>query len=559
MPPLASRKGRRIASRACDTCRDQRVQCVFENESTSCQRCMRSNGACTFLRERKPRGPPAKRHVATLTLPVGNLAIEHLCARHVFLGIIHDYLEMVYPVLPLIHRPTFRALIGSSAYDSDPKFFRLCIALCAATVASIPRKFKTYSGGRYNDVGDFVDRACHLVLLSRVATESAWQNRPSMHSMVVSIFLAMAAHYSGRPNQGWGYASEAIHFFRALELFRKEGYEGLTVLEQELCKRSFWVLYIIQIHDRLSFIVPHTGLSFDPLHTDWEYLLPSVIEDEDLTDDYRATTERIRNSPNFDKPDPIPVISGFVALIRVFLCVADIFSNGFPGSPPKAYAMTSGTLGTQLPNASVELSILNIGTTTSRSSLNLNALLRIIRRLQNTLEELPEQLKISNLDPRLRSPEAHPATSSSVPHQFDIMRANIHITSLYIQSTILETCSTSFVESSLGASAASPEDDPSSSPKPTPRTQLWEFRGSIARELLEVLNFCSSRILEANGSSMIVKIREIAATLLDHDDVEVTCELEEQSRQYVAQFANILAGLDHMGPATIIPPIFAAY
>ena len=189
----------------------------------------------------------ARRHVAALTLPVGDLAIEHLCTREVFQSIVNDYLELVYPVLPLIHRPTFRALVSSSAYTSDPKFFRLCVALCAATVASIPRKFETYNDGRYNDVGELVDRACHLVLLSRVATESAWQNRPSMHSMVVSIFLTMASHYSGRPNQGWGYASEAIQFFRALDLFRKEGYEGLTVLEQELCKRSFWVLYIIQM------------------------------------------------------------------------------------------------------------------------------------------------------------------------------------------------------------------------------------------------------------------------------------------------------------------------
>ena len=57
----------------------------------------------------------------------------------------------------------------------------------------------------------------------------------------------------------------------------------------------------------------------------------------------------------------------------------------------------------------------------------------------------------------------------------------------------------------------------------------------------------------------IVKIREIAATLLDYDDVEATSDLEQQSRQYVAQFANILADLDYMGQAAIIPPVFAAY
>jgi hypothetical protein len=68
-----------------------------------------------------------------------------------------------------------------------------------------------------------------------------------MDSMLVSIVLTMASHYAGRPNQGWGFASEAIQFFRALELYRREGYERLSGLERELCKRAFWVLYIIQM------------------------------------------------------------------------------------------------------------------------------------------------------------------------------------------------------------------------------------------------------------------------------------------------------------------------
>lgn len=178
---------------------------------------------------------------------MGELSTEHLCPRNVFLDIIADYLEMVFPLLPLIHRPSFNVLLEAQAYTSDPAFFRLGIALCAVTVASIPRKFESYGGSRYTDVGAMVDRACHMVLLSRIASEPEWQNRPSMNSMLVSILLTMASHYAGRPNQGWGYASEAIQFFRALELYRKEGYEGLSKLESELCKRAFWVLYIIQM------------------------------------------------------------------------------------------------------------------------------------------------------------------------------------------------------------------------------------------------------------------------------------------------------------------------
>lgn len=180
-------------------------------------------------------------------LPVGDLSIELLCPPSVFKDIINDYLELIYPLLPLVHRPNFRALLDISSFNHDAAFFRTCIAICAVTIASLPRKFEVYGSGRYSDVGEMVEKACHLVLLSRVSSEPEWQNHPSMSTMLVSIHLTMASHYVGRQNQGWGYASEAIQFFRSLELYRKEGYENLNTLESELCKRAFWVLYIIQM------------------------------------------------------------------------------------------------------------------------------------------------------------------------------------------------------------------------------------------------------------------------------------------------------------------------
>ncbi|KAH7389277.1 hypothetical protein DE146DRAFT_758589 [Phaeosphaeria sp. MPI-PUGE-AT-0046c] len=486
------------------------------------------------------------------TLIPSHLSIEHFCDAVIFRAILDDFLDLVYPLIPLVHRPTFRNLVDDKAYTKDPGFLRLCLAVCAVTVASIPRKFGEYGLDRYTNIGAMVDRACHLVLLSRISTEPEWQNRPAMSTMVVSILLTMASHYAGRANQGWSYASEAIQYFRALELYRKEAYASLSLLDGEICKRAFWLLYIIQIHDRLSFIVPHTGLSFDRLRTDWEFLLPRQADDEDLTtaiDDANTLMDPIHNLDNH----PLPLISGFVALIKVFLCVVDLLSNGFPGSPPQAYAMTSGSLRPAI-NLEGTASVTYTSTDSPQptSTISLGALLRIIRRLHTTLEELPKELRISTLDPQLRAPLSHSRESLVRTHQFDTMSANIHITSLYIQSTILEACSNAFINPQDIAHGASPGSDTRCIQESTPRTQLWMFRKSIAAELLEVLNFCSSRTLEANGSSMIVKIREIGATLLDSDEnyLEVASEQEEESRRYVAQFADILSNLDYVGSGT---------
>lgn len=180
-------------------------------------------------------------------MPLGQVTIEHLVSEATLRTIIADYLDHVYPILPLIHIPSFTAAFQARLYNTDAAFFRLCVTLCAVTAASIPRRFESYNALQYKDVGQLFDRASHLVLVSRIQAEPEFQNRPTMGTMIVSVLLAMAAHYAGRPNAGWAFASEAVQFFRALQLYKRDAYAGLGVVEAEMCKRAFWVLYIIQV------------------------------------------------------------------------------------------------------------------------------------------------------------------------------------------------------------------------------------------------------------------------------------------------------------------------
>lgn len=198
--------------------------------------------------EAKQRAQEAVQSSGPRELPLGIVTIGHFISEPVMLKIIGDFVLRVYPVLPIVHVPSFTAALDRRDYETDPAFFRLCISLCAVTAASIPRNVSgCYGSGWYHDAGDMVDRASHVVLLSRVATTPGWQNGARIDAMVVSILLAMASHYAGRSNAGWAYASEAIHFFRELELYKEEAYHGLDPFDRELCKRSFWLLFVIQM------------------------------------------------------------------------------------------------------------------------------------------------------------------------------------------------------------------------------------------------------------------------------------------------------------------------
>ena len=143
--------------------------------------------------------------------------------------------------------PSFTAAFAARRYETDPAFMRLCIALCAATIASIPRRISVYGSPWYRDVGEMIDKAVQLIQLSRLTSEPAWPQRPTMDTMIVSLVMSIATHYSGRTPIGGTFAAEAVSYFRTLELYKKSAYAGMSRMDTELCKRSFWILFFMQV------------------------------------------------------------------------------------------------------------------------------------------------------------------------------------------------------------------------------------------------------------------------------------------------------------------------
>lgn len=755
--PATSRIGRKISRRACDFCRDRRVQCTFEEaDSTSCRQCLKSRAPCTFLTQRKPRGPrrsryepavinaafaltkinnndddssydgksknnapylkddaaansdgrasntpsagstpasisaasgpagPAKMTTTTTTtttttgaigkaittgpapLPVGIPSVEHLVPEAVLRIILDEYVNRVYPVIPLVHLPTFSSRLHAREFATDPVFFRLCMAICAVTVASIPRNGGTYGAPWYrsNNVAEMVDRAAHLVMLSHMSSSPGWQNAATVDGILVNVLLALAFHYSGRQNAGWTYSSNAMLAFRRLELYKKESYAEMSTVDAEMSKRAFWLMFIMQIHDRMSYVYPHMGLNYDPKHTDWEFLLPLDVEDEALISPLPGigVSKSVSGNSLFDPvagnrkattsnsstdgsakgcsplPPPPPTISGFIGLVKVFLCVADLLDAVFPG-PPAHFSLSPGsqTLQSILPEREAGLFKSSITPSTlssysysfffpqtqspgsrnaspslpdqalkqqPRSDVNvLDSLFQVMARLDTVLSTLPDELR------PIRTPEdARRAAMRRhhIPPQFEIMRANVQITSIYIQSMIIEMClgrlqclsgqtevhaissaqypppnansipqvpkqETSqffqewaerarridLVDWSDRERTAASQQQANTSPAAKAaanelRSRLWQLKGNVARELLEAITSVPTWVLESNGSSMIYKIREIAATLLDDGaSVPLASVSKGNTNGYLGQFVQILADLDHVSRGKI--------
>lgn len=287
----------------------------------------------------------------------------------------------------------------------------------------------------------------------------------------------------------------------------------------------------------MSFIIPHTGLSYDPKTTDWQFLLPLEVWDEALTPPGQAASLHGRSdAPSAGSPDSPPTISGFIALIKVFLCVADLLDVVFPG-PPAHFSLSPGSHALKyllpqqegfIPNNPLH----DAASSPSEMSI-LDSLLQVMTRLNAVLNDLPDELRpIRNADDTRR------VLRNNVPSHFEIMRANIHITSIYIQSMIIEMClskvqglpptqlkaTAAALETSQGGGGdgggshsinalqdlllTTPPADPNAGASPGTvaggiGARLWQLKESIARELLEAVTSSPTWVLESNGSSMV--------------------------------------------------------
>ena len=112
--------------------------------------------------------------------------------------------------------------------------------------------------------------------------------------------------------------------------------------------------------------------------------------------------------------------------------------------------------------------------------------------LDRIVDNIPDILR--DLMPGSSSGEEMPS--------FEIMKANIHITKLYLQSVILECCSNVSREPT---SPQHPGHTITESETSAYSDEQRESREYICRQLLSIMNFCPVETLESHGTSIVNK------------------------------------------------------
>ncbi|KAH8197570.1 hypothetical protein TruAng_008254 [Truncatella angustata] len=126
------------------------------------------------------------------------------------------------------------------------------------------------------------------------------------------------------------------------------------------------------------------------------------------------------------------------------------------------------------------------------------------------------------------SPSATDLHEDVVQLQFATMRANLHVTHLWLQSIVIDQLD-----------AAEGTNDPDS----LSRKALWAQREEVCRQLLHVLHTIPESALEPNGLHLTFKVRDVAVGMLacPYGEEEMP---SRRAAEYVRELTAILSRLD---------------
>ncbi|KAL1857546.1 hypothetical protein Daus18300_010304 [Diaporthe australafricana] len=486
---------------------------------------------------------------------------DELCSRALINILMADYLDLIYPLVPVVHRPNFRHDLANNRDISDPDFFALLVSLCALTVGLLPSRFRDY---RAIDPGagvHFETRTalinCCAEICTRQRTASYW-DRVNHRKWAVSYVFSVACFQTGQVNRSRMFDVEYLQLSRLLGLHRMSEYEGLNCIETQLRKKAFWLLFYGYSHTRVQSGRWERLTYFGPgelREVNFDALLPLEIDDELIFKDRILDPSHGTPSTNQQDPSPPPftLASGFILHSRVFL---------------KGLREALATVG-----CDCELR--------RTPATRLARMRELLQEMRYMLDDAPGPMRQwasseshhhhhhhhheAPSTPRYDDTDHHtavssfgsPATtersragtdgasSSSYPKlvqgQAEIMRANLHVTHLWLQSLLLEQIDGVVQETAIagaGAGAAAGAEEVSASLKGN-----WAEREDICRQMLHLLHSIPYTYLEPNGLHLAYKVRDVAVTLLN-------CPFEAHTRparratEYMRDFTRALSRLD---------------
>ncbi|CAI7642957.1 unnamed protein product [Penicillium palitans] len=418
-----------------------------------------------------------------------------------------DYLDYIYPMVPIVHRPSFRKALQEDQDREDDGFLALILSIAALVVATMRSRFQAYQSDsyslRFSSRKEFIHFCYQKVMGLRT---SSYFDELNFQKFAVPYLFFAAYLQLGDHNWARMLSVEAMQIARLLNLHRISDYDGLNCIETQLRKKGFWLIFYCFVHahlqnllgERLTYLDPVLLNSINP-----EDLMPLEVDDEFIFEH-----EVLANANN----EPC-LVSGFIFHSRVFWAAIRSPHPSTAADDPCACMRAKD------PRAQV---------------------LYFQERLdclQNLLIDIPSFLQPWESTPENFNEEFVDKNTKAIQLQLSSLRANLHVTHLWLQSLILDQLEAAQSHQQAQPSATNTE------PAGLDQRSLWLEREKLCRQLFFILFNFPRLSLEANGLHLANKVRDIMTSLLAcpflPDD-----PISKQATEYVQLSTDILSRLD---------------
>ncbi|TFY82613.1 hypothetical protein EWM64_g1401 [Hericium alpestre] len=428
--------------------------------------------------------------------------LEDIAPRDTILLIIALFFDFVYPLTPCVHKPSYMADLHARREERDPLFFALVMSTVASTLVQLPRSYLPMERHAVRKLA----QTCHEA--SRHISVASYDPPTSMH-VVIRYFDCVYHFCEGHDATQHAAFGEAAHIAVTLRMHEEASYEGLDLIECEVRRRTFWLLF--GADKSMSILLGR----------------PICLRDEDCTVHFPKELDDEYITPSAYLPQPhgkTSLVSGLNYITRIFALLGEILVRirVDKRSPPQGQYATA----------------------------RLEEVQSLHSRILSALAHTPEPLRLKQTHTQLSQVPGdyggagfRQATFAEVKDFFDnpnasranalnpflVMQANLYVTQQLVRFVIEQ-----YRDELVTAIRGSNDEQ-----------RVADEREAVASDLLNILHNIPIQSIATNGPSLVHKVRFVASTLLDAvRKAETAPATAARAHAYLWDFLSILSEIE---------------
>ncbi|KAI9155591.1 Quinic acid utilization activator [Paramyrothecium foliicola] len=270
------RPRQRRITRACDYCHRRSIRCQpGDGSGDGCQNCRDFAQPCTYRRRPRRRGiaprgarqeeqpcehssrataepstllshPPSEPSIAVPSRQAWRA--PYVASQAAIMDLVEVYFEIVYPIFPLFHQPSFIRRISRAEYTTSKSLFATTMAVCALVRSRVRDGSVTNPHWDLQSLQEVSPDAFYRAAEAQLRDSDA-QQTSNLNILRAHAILAITSIQNGRVRDMQRHMG-TYHTLVAIEGLHDESNwpSEMGIIEREERRRLFWSIYTLDVY-----------------------------------------------------------------------------------------------------------------------------------------------------------------------------------------------------------------------------------------------------------------------------------------------------------------------